>query len=300
VRELLNNKIVDRPIFPFRHLFKIYPLLVSVYADLPYHKKVRDWIKTDKHVFATFRVREGDYNTMIFEFHKSVEDYMNWRRRLVEEDRIPDREQRIPSTPYYFSNALIQKYEPNAPIQLIHNEIKEKGEFKVYNLTLDKLSIEILTCLINGVGIKVNESLLSGEVDVHRATIKKRINLMLKKQIIFPPICRFPHFFVPPGYILVVSMVEIKSSSKMLEKEILKDPHITLAYRISQGRYNLLLFEAHRSVEDYLSWETNYENKYPNCFGSIKNNYLSPKMAVLIDQQKVSLGALEDQFKRYR
>jgi len=264
---------------------------------LPIHDRVREWVKTDRHVFAAFRVREGDYNTMLFEFHKSVEDYMNWRRILVEEDRIPDREMRIPSNPYYFSNALIQKYEPNAPIQLIQKEFEEEGEFQVYNYSLDKLSIDILTCLIGGIGIKVNESRLSEQVGVHRATLKKRIERMLKEQVIFPPTCRFPNFFVPPGFILVVSMVEIKSASKDLENEILNDPHITLAYRISQGRYNLLLFEAHRTIEDYLIWESSYEKRYPNCFGSIKNSYLSPRMTVSIDQQKVSLGAIEERLK---
>ncbi|MGC8850040.1 MAG: hypothetical protein ACP5QI_06160 [Candidatus Bathyarchaeia archaeon] len=297
VRCLLRGGIVDRPVFPFVALFREYPLLVLVYADLPDDERVMEWLRTDKHIFAAFRVREGDYNMMLFEFHKSVEGYMTWRNLLAEEGRIPEREVRIPSAPYYISNTLILKYDPSAPIRLIRREVEEEGRFRVYDRSLDRLSVEVLTCLVKGSGIKVNESLLSEQVGVHRATLRRRIEQMLKENIIHEPVCRFPHFFAPPGFILVTSMMEVKRRIRDFEKDVLNDPHVTLAYRISQGRYNLLLFEAHRSLEDHLAWESTYENRYPNCLGSIKNTYLSPKMALSIDQQKVSLGAIEERLR---
>ena len=299
-RALLQGGIVDRPVFPFIELFREYPLLVLVYADLPDDERVMEWLRTDRHIFAAFRVREGDYNMMLFEFHRSVEDYMTWRSLLAEEGRIPEREVRIPSAPYYVSNTLILKYDPNAPIELIRREVGEEGCFRVYDRSLDELSVEVLNCLVKGYGIKVNESLLSGQVGVHRATLRRRIEQMLKENIIHNPICRFPHFFAPPGFILVTSMMEVKRRIRDFEGEILRDPHVTLAYRISQGRYNLLLFEAHRSLEDHLAWESSYESRYPGCFGSIKNNYLSPRMALSIDQQKVSLGAIEERLRNLR
>ena len=77
VRKLLKNGIIDRPIFPFFGLFMEYPLLVSAYADLPDNERVHEWLRNDRNVFATFRVREGEYNTMLFEFHKSVWHYLN-------------------------------------------------------------------------------------------------------------------------------------------------------------------------------------------------------------------------------
>jgi len=77
VRKLLKNGIIDRPIFPFFGLFMEYPLLVSAYADLPDNERVHEWLKNDRNVFAAFRVREGEYNTMLFEFHKSVWHYLN-------------------------------------------------------------------------------------------------------------------------------------------------------------------------------------------------------------------------------
>jgi len=299
VENLLNYKIVDRPIFPFIFLFKEYPLLIAVYAELPDSEETHRWLKEDKHIFAAFKIREGNYNIMLFEFHKSVEDYMVWRNELVEKGEIPGRDVRIPSSQYYFSNTLIKKYEPNAPLQLIRKEFKEKGRFEVYGYALDDLSISILECLINGIGIKLNENFLSAELNLSRATIRRRIQKMLDEGIILPPTCRFPSFFVPPGFILVVSMIEVKRKGR-LEEEIINDPHITLAYQISHGRYNLLLFEAHRTFEDYLAWEAEYERKYPGYLGSIKNEYLSPKMTIAIDQQKVSLKVIEDRLKQLK
>lgn len=89
VRNLLSQKIIDRPIIPFFGLFIEYPLLVSAYADLPDSEKVNEWLRRDRNVFAAFRVREGEYNTILFEFHKSVWHYHIWRDNLVRENKIP-------------------------------------------------------------------------------------------------------------------------------------------------------------------------------------------------------------------
>ncbi len=305
VRELQLKGIIDRPIYPFLALFKEYPLLVTVFADLPDDEKITEWLKGDKHIFAAFKIREDDYNTMIFEFHKSAEEYMNWHSKLVEERRIPEREElgpvyRIPSTPYYYSNKLILKYESSAPIKIIQREVAKQEKFVVYNYQLDRLAIDVLTCLVNGVGIKVNETFISKQLGVHRVTLRKRIEQMLQHRLISPPICRFPNFFVPPGFILTVSMVEIKRRLQEITKRLLNDPHITLIYQVTQGRHNLLLFAAHRSLEDYLVWVSKYENEYQNCLGSIRNTLLSPKMTISIDQQKVSLGIIEERLELAR
>jgi hypothetical protein len=82
--------------------------------------------------------------------------------------------------------------------------------------------------------------------------------------------------------------------------DIHSDPHISLAYRISEGRYNILLFEAHLSLEDYLRWESCYNARHPGCFGSIKNTYLTPRMTISIDQQKVSLGVIDERLEELR
>ena len=120
---------------------------------------------------------------------------------------------------------------------------------------------------------------------------------MQKANIIYKPLCRFPTFFAPPGFLLVFSLVEVRKPREKVMLDILNDPHISLAYRISEGRYNLLLFGAYSDIEDYLQWESMYDSKYPNCFGSIDNTYLTPKTALSIDQQKVSLGVIENKIE---
>lgn len=152
----------------------------------------------------------------------------------------------------------------------------------------------MLQYLVNGEGIKLNENFLSKELGIHRRTIMKRVSKLMASGLILDPVCRFPSFFVPPNFLLVLSMVEIKGSREHIMKDIAQDPHVTLAYRISEGRFNTLLFESHMNIEDYLVWEKRYTDHYPGCFGSAKINYLSPRMTISIDQQKVSLSIIED------
>jgi len=303
VRGLLSHRIIDRPIFPFFGLFIEYPLLVSAYADLPDNERVHEWLKNDRNVFAAFRVREGEYNTMLFEFHKSVWHYHMWRDALVLDDKIPRRGERAPSTVYYFANQLIEKYDPTAGATLIEEEFRKKDRkdrIDINGCDIDKLALQVLQHLVNGEGIKVNENLLSKELGVHRRTIAKRVSKLREAGLILDPCCRFPSFFVPPNYLLVFSMVEIKNSREQIIGDIQRDPHVSLAYRISEGRFNTLLFESHLSIEDHLIWEKEYSDRYPGCFGSTKINYLSPRMTISIDQQKVSLGIIDDKLGEVR
>ncbi|MGQ9542782.1 MAG: Lrp/AsnC family transcriptional regulator [Candidatus Bathyarchaeia archaeon] len=294
VKELTGNAVIDRPIFPFMALFKERPILVVVYADLPDDDKVQDWLRTDTNIFAAFRVREGEYNMMLFELHKSLWSYHTWREAIVRDGKIPGRGGRIPSTAIYLSNELMEKYEPQAPVQLIVDGFKNGLIRDINGVELDDLTLNILTHLVNGEGIFVNESLIAKELGVHRRTVSERIRKLVDAGAILGPVCRFPSFFVPPNFLLIFSLIELRMEYEKFIQEIRSDPHVSLAYRISEGRYNLLLFEAHLNIESYLQWESSYSSRFPNCFGSIKNTYLSPRMAVSIDQQKVSLGVIEE------
>ncbi len=73
----------------------------------------------------------------------------------------------------------------------------------------------------------------------------------------------------------------------------MSDPHLSIIYKTSTGRYNFALFGNHISVDDHLRWEEVYADMYPGCFGVVSANYLTPKMTVSVDQQKVSLGILD-------
>jgi len=298
VKMLLSYRIIDRPVFPFRALFNEYPLLVVSYADLPYDGKILNWLREDKNVFAAYRAREGESNMVIFEFHKDVLDYHLWREGIVVDGKIPERGKRAPSHNYYFSNRSIFKYEPSFSVQLIEEELKEKGKVEVNGYVLDKTAVQILKLLTQGEGIRINENLLAEKLGVSRKTVLNKIAKFQERELILKPLCRFPHFFVPPSFLLVLSMVEVRESKEKIIQDILQDPHISLAYHISEGRYNLLLFECHKSFEDYLQWEHLYISRYPTGFGSIKVSFLSPRMTILIDQQKVSLGLINSKLER--
>src|SRR5208283_4180144 len=101
VRSLLSHNVIDRPVVPFLALFKERPLLVAVYADLPENVKVSKWIREDANIFGAYRIREGDYNMMLFEFHNDVSSYHTWRDTLVSGGKIPDRRARTPSSAIY-------------------------------------------------------------------------------------------------------------------------------------------------------------------------------------------------------
>jgi predicted transcriptional regulator len=298
IKNLLSHKIIDRPVMPFLGLFKGCPLLVVAYADLPQDKTTVNWIKEDPHIFGAFRVREGAYNMMLFEFHRDVGSYHVWREPLVRKGKIPARRERTPSEPLYFSNRLIVKYEPNAGIDLIEEKFRREGEIELNGYLLDDLAVKVLKHLVNGEGIKVNENFLSKRVGIHRATVRKRNLRMQREELVLRPLCRFPLFFVPPGLLLVFSMLEVKKLQGKLMQDLMKDPHVSLMYRVSAGKYNVSLFNCHWSIEDYLEWESKYEDKYPGCFGSIKNNYLSPQMTISIDQQKASMRIIQKKLRQ--
>ena len=296
VRSLLLHRVVDRPIVPFRALFKERPLLVAVYADLREDEMVSKWIREDENIFGAYQVREGEYNMMLFEFHKDVWSYHAWRDTLVSQGKIPDRSIRAPSSALYLPNRLT-KYAPNAAIDLIEEECATKGEIEINGYALDNLAVDVLKHLLDGRAVRINENVLSKRTNLHRSTIRRKIAKMLEEEIIYSPLCRFPLFFAPSNLLLVFSMLEVRGPRRFLS-DIMKDPHVSLAYSISEGRFNVLLFEAHRDLETYLRWESGYEAKYRGCFGAIKNTYLSPRMTISIDQQKVSLGIIREKMEQ--
>jgi len=300
VRDLTVHGVIDRPIFPFLALFRERSLLVAAYADLPDSEQVHEWLKEDASIFAAFRIREGEYNMMLFELHKNLWGYHTWREAIVKEGKIPVRAERIPSTAIYLSNVLMEKYDPSAAVQLIKQGFLEKTTTEINGCELDELSLNVLTCLTSGEGISVNENLLAKELGVHRRTVSDRIRKLIDAEVLFRPVCRFPSFFVPPNFLLVFSLLEVRKSYDQFMHDIHSDPHISLAYRISEGRYNILLFEAHLSLEDYLRWESFYNARHPGCFGSIRNTYLTPRMTISIDQQKVSLGVIDERLEELR
>jgi len=82
VENIFDYKIISRPVFPFLGLYRIYPLLVAVHIDMPGNEKFVKWVKEDPYIFAAFRSRQGDYDTLLFVYHKNIMNYQLWMDSL--------------------------------------------------------------------------------------------------------------------------------------------------------------------------------------------------------------------------
>lgn len=298
INELFKYDIIDRPICPFLWLYKEFPLLVIVRADLPRDELTNKFIEEDEHIFAAFFSKEEEYNTLMIQYHKDIHSYQTWRDSLVRDGKIPPRETRYPSDALFFSNDMIIKYDPSAAIDVIEKNFREKHHDKIKGYNMDDLSLDILKLLLDGKGIRTNENFLAKKLNVHRKTIERRISAFLEEKIVGNPVCRFPKFIVPPDYILVLSLIEIKEQSEAILKIMHNDPHIPLIIKASTGRYNLLLISNFYKIEEHLEWQEEYDQRFPDSFGAIKNIYLSPAMTFSIDQQYVSLTIIKNRKKR--
>lgn len=301
---IFERKIIDRPLCPFFGLYKIYPLLVVVHLNLPADERFVKWVKEDPHIFAAFRSRQGEYDTLLFIYHQNITSYQKWMELLPSilkmKYGISERDTRLVSSTTYFSNQLMIKYNPSSGIILIEDDFKDRGELTINGHELDETDLKIIKCLVSGKGIKISQTLLCQKTGLHRKTVERRIEAFLKEGLISEPVCRFPNFFVPPNYILTYSLYEIKDSKEKVMEEIRKDPQAPIAINIIHERYNLLLFGNYRSISDHLRWEESYRKRFPNSFGSASITYLSPEMTISFDQQIVSLSIIKDRFERSR
>jgi hypothetical protein len=300
VAELLKQKVVNPPVCPFMGLYREYPLLVVVRADLPDEKRVNDWVAHDKHIFAAYWSRHAEYNMILFIYQKDVLAYQLWRESLTEEHKIPPRETRLPSYSLYVSNQLMIKYEPNAAIGLMEAELNRVGKLEINGVTLDRPHFQILKLLLTGDVFKLNENFLSRELHIHRKTVMKRVDQLLGEGWILRPVCRFPDLLCPPNYILAYSMAEIRKARERVTLALQNDPHVSMALRISIGGNNLLLISAHPDVSEHMEWERSLSKRFPSCIGHVDVTYLSPRAKILIDQQKVSLGRIEERLAQAR
>ena len=304
VEAIFDHRIIDRPICPFLGLYKVYPLLAVVRMNLPEDENFVRWVKEDPHIFAAFRSRQGEYDTLLFIYQQSITSYQMWMESLPSILKlnygISEKDAKLVSSTAYFSNQLMVKYDPSSGISLMERDFKEKGELTIHEHELDEIDLKIIRCLVSGEGIKINQTLLSQKTGLHRKTVEKRIGALLKEGLISEPMCRFPNFFVPPNYVLTYSLFDIKDSKEKVIQEIRKDPHVPIAIRIIHERYNLLLFGNHRGISDHLRWEEGYRKRFPDSFGSANITYLSPEMTISFDQQIVSLSIFKDRLERSR
>ena len=59
----------------------------------------------------------------------------------------------------------------------------------------DELNLRILRYLVSGQGVKVNISALARKLEIHRATVKRRIEKLYRDRILNEPQYPFPQLF---------------------------------------------------------------------------------------------------------
>ncbi len=301
VEEIFKEGLLSLPTFPYAGLHKEYPLLVLVWSQLPYNESVETWFGDDPHIFAAFRSRFSEYNTLLILYHKDITSYQLWREQLAVEHKLPLIDGNLPpSSSSFFSNQLIVKYDPNAPLHLIEDDFRRTGFASMDGKKVDSLSMDIIKLLARGKCIKINERKLSEDLGISRKTVIKNTKELLKERWIAPPICRFPNFFTPPGYILAICKMEIKEPKQKFIQNIRNDPHVTLAFNIKEGRYNILLFGAFQNLTQELEWEIEQGLYHPDIFGYVDIQYFSPKSAVDISQTRVSLGLIDQKYAHFK
>ncbi len=295
VTALFENGILTAPYYPFTGLFKERPLFSIVRADLPRQARIDKFLAEDDTIFASFKSWDDGYNTLLFEFHKSMSSYFYWKEKIVEDDKLPPLENRFPADVVFVNNELLFKYDPNSSIACMDKRFDKDGELILNGYKLNELGFNILKKLLAGEGIKTNEHLLSKELDTHRKTIEKRIEALTQAGLITQPVCRFPQFCIPPGHVFVVSFIRIDKCKEQIIQYIRDDPCVPIAYRGHVGKYNLLYFGVFPNVEEHFNWEEILHAKFKDeCFGVMKKIYLSENMTVSIDRKKVSFGVLKE------
>ena len=105
VKALFEYKIINRPVYPFIHLYQEYPLLVIVRADLPKTDDVVKFLIENEHIFGAFYAKDEEYNTLLIMFFKDISTYVDWRKKIVAEKAIPPRDERFPASSSFFRSS---------------------------------------------------------------------------------------------------------------------------------------------------------------------------------------------------
>jgi len=302
VENLFSNKIIERPFHPFPKVFAEYPLLVFEKANLPRNLKTNKWIEHDSHIWAAFFVKDEEYNSLLIELHEDLHAYQEWSDSIINEEwvSLPSGQESISSNAIYLSTKAIIKNDPVASIELLKTQFKNLPELTINGLTMDKLYLDLIEALLVGNGVWTNPNLLSRKLDVHRVTVQRRLDLLLQEKIISNPVSRFPRIWAPPGYFIVLSLIELKKEKDHISKILVDDPHTSLVVKAGAGKYNLLTISCFSRLRDHLTWEEQYDQRFSGSVGAVKNLYLSPSMTFSIHQQYVPLEYLRKRFESLR
>ena len=302
VEKLYNHHLLEPPCFPFQGLFKVYPLLTVLNIDIPECVEcsvaMTQWIKEDPHIVMAYRSRQGDYDSLLFTLHENLEANHIWMSHIPEilenEYSVEKEHATFHSNAAYCSNNLMRKFDLCTGVRLLEADFEANNGLVVNGLELDELDLEIIKQLACGSGIKYNHSELSRVSGLHLKTVSKRVEQMLETDLLRSPVCRFPNWYVPPGYLLSYSFVKSSNEDSRGLQMILEDPYVPLVLQTMYRKYNLLIFSNHRTLDDQLRWETHYHNIFPE----IQTTYLSQEMEIGFNQREVSLRYIESKMKQ--
>ena len=294
INKFFEQKILDRPFCSFTDIFDKHSLMVIEKGDFPRDLKTNTWIEKDPYIWTAYFVKEEEHNTLLLILIDNLYIYDKWHESIEAESKITLGERLHPSDPIFLSTKSIIKYDPTTTFSLIEKSYLENHNKMMNDLELDELSINLIKSLLTGEGIRINENFLARELNVNRRTVQRRIDTLIANNIISRPFCRFPNLWAPPGYFQVLSLVEIKKNKGKILNSLKEDPHIPFLINANYRRYNLVMFSVFKQMDEHLIWQENYDQRFPNCFGAIKNTYLSPAMTFPIDQEYISMCYIQD------
>lgn len=300
IETLFSKRIIEKPFHPFPQIFDANPLLVFEKANLPRNQSTNKWIEHDPHIWAAFFVKDEEYNSLLIELHENLHAYQKWRDSIINENwvSLPSGQESIPSNVIYLSTKAIIKNDPLNSINLLKAQFLQFPELTINGLKMDKLYLNLIESLVSGVGVWTNPNLLSRKLDVHRVTVQRRLELLLKEGIISNPASRFPRIWAPPEYFIVLSLIELKKEKDRISKVLIEDPHPSLIVQSVAGKYNLVTISCFSRLRDHLTWEEELDQKFSGSIGAIKNLYLSPSMTFSIHQQYVPLEYIKKRLKK--
>jgi len=300
IDKLFEHEIIEKPFYPFSHLFKECPLLVIEKANFQRNLKTNVFIEKDPVIWAAFFVKENEYNTFLIEFHKDLYSYQNWKESIIKEAKITLKEEIYPSEAIFLTMRNLIKYDPTVAVQILKANYKNNHHPELNGLRINDFRLEIIKLLLTGKGIRTNEYHISDMLNVHRRTVKRRIEKLLEHRIIDNPVCCFPRVWVPPKYFLVFSLFEIKNKNELLLRTLRKDPHVPILFRAVIDKFNLALFSNFYKMEDFLEWAEEYDQRFPGCIGAVRNTFLSPSMTFSIAHNYVTLTFIQNIANRLR
>ncbi|MFX1441389.1 MAG: hypothetical protein ACFFFD_14175, partial [Promethearchaeota archaeon] len=271
-------------------VFSEYPLLVLEKANLPRNQQTNTWIEKNPHIWAAFFVKDEDYNTLLIELHEDLHAYQVWRDCILQGEYVS-------SEAIYLSTKAIIKNDLAASVELLKSDFHKSPQIKMNGLTIDQTYLDLIEALMLGKGVWTNPNSLARELNVHRMTVQRRLELLLQEKIISKPVSRFPRMWAPPGYFIVLSLIELKKQKDRISKTLTEDPHTSLIVKAGAGKYNLVAISCFSRLRDHLTWEEEYDQRFSGSIGAVKNLYLSPSMTFSIHQQYVPLEFLKKQLK---